>query len=139
MADAPKTVRWPNNTLQGYLLAENGDGLVMERPYAARGTVQKQSSPTLTTGNGGGSGVVVNMNEELRIRYLTPRECFRLMGQDEESINRIMEAEPSKTAQYRLAGNSIVVDVLVAIFKGIYVEESFQKAKPKQNSLEDFL
>lgn len=46
-------IRWPNNTLQGYLMAEEGDGIVTERPYAARGTVQKQSSPTLTTGRGG--------------------------------------------------------------------------------------
>lgn len=139
MTEEQKTIRWPNATQQGYLIAEDGDGLVMERTHVARGTVQKQSAPTLTTGKGGGTGVVIDMDEQIRIRYLTPRECFRLMGQDEESIDRIMEAEPSKTAQYRLAGNSIVVDVLVAIFKGIYVDESFSKPKPKQNSLEDFL
>ena len=79
------TIRWPNATQQGYLLAEEGDGLVMERTHVARGTVQKQTSPTLTTGKGGGSGVVIAVNSELRIRYLTPRECLRLMGQDEES------------------------------------------------------
>ena len=132
------TIRWPNATQQGYLLAEEGDGLVMERTHVARGTVQKQTSPTLTTGRGGGSGVVIDVNSELRIRYLTPRECLRLMGQDEESIDRLMEAEPSKTAQYKLAGNSIVVDVLAAIFNGIYNDNSFSKPKPKQNSLEDY-
>lgn len=132
-------IRWPNNTLQGYLIAEEGDGIVTERPYAARGTVQKQSSPTLTTGRGGGSGVVVMSDEELRIRYLTPRECFRLMGQPDDAIDRIIEAEPAKTHQYRLAGNSIVVDCLAAIFKGIYIDETFEKPRPKQNSLEDFL
>lgn len=78
-------------------------------------------------------------DEELRIRYLTPRECFRLMGQPDDAIDRIIEAEPAKTNQYRLAGNSIVVDCLAAIFKGIYIDETFEKPKPKQNSLEDFL
>ena len=47
-------IRWPSNTAVGYMEAEEGDGLVMERPNKARGTVQKQESPTLTTGRGGG-------------------------------------------------------------------------------------
>lgn len=72
----------------------------------------------------------------LRIRYLTPRECLRLMGQSDDAIDKLMEAEPSKTSQYRLAGNSIVVDVLTAIFRGIYIENTFEKPKPKQKSLE---
>lgn len=73
-----------------------------------------------------------------RIRYLTPRECLRLMGQTDDAIDRIMEAEPSKTAQYKFAGNSIVVDVLVAIFKGIFVDGTFDPPKAKQVSLDSW-
>lgn len=48
---------------------------------------------------------------ELRIRKLTPKECFRLMGFDDESFHKA-EAVNSNTQLYKQAGNSIVVDVL---------------------------
>lgn len=51
-----------------------------------------------------------------RIRQHTPREFFRLMGLKDSEINAIQETGLSKTAQYKLAGNSIVVDVLVKLF-----------------------
>lgn len=47
-----------------------------------------------------------------RIRKLTPRECLRLMGFDDD-FNQVV----SDTQMYRQAGNSIVVDVLIAILK----------------------
>ena len=80
--------------------------------------------------------VTENVND-LRIRYLTPRECLRLMGFDDPSIDRLMAAVPSKTNQYKLAGNSIVVDCLESIFKAIYIDKTFRKAKPKQVTLFD--
>lgn len=51
----------------------------------------------------------------LRIRKLTPKECFRLMGFDDESFHRA-EAVNSGTQLYKQAGNSIVVDVLEELF-----------------------
>lgn len=75
---------------------------------------------------------------DLRIRSLTPRECLRLMGQDELSIDRLMAAEKSKTAIFKMAGNSIVVDVLEAIFRGIYIEETFTEPRPKQKSIDSY-
>lgn len=51
----------------------------------------------------------------LRIRKLTPKECFRLMGFDDESFQRA-EAVNSNTQLYKQAGNSIVVDVLEELF-----------------------
>lgn len=51
----------------------------------------------------------------LRIRKLTPKECFRLMGFDDESFHRA-EAVNSNTQLYKQAGNSIVVDVLEELF-----------------------
>lgn len=136
-----KEIRWPTNNRRGYIQAHEGDGLVMARPTKARGTVREQLSPTLTTGKGCDTGTVTrergsdNMEDGLRIRFLTPRECLRLMGQDEQSIDRLMGAVDSKAAQYRLAGNSIVVDVLVEIFDGIYNKDTFTEPAPKQYSL----
>lgn len=51
-----------------------------------------------------------------RIRKLTERECFRLMGVRDEDIDKIREVV-SKSQCYKLAGNSIVVDVMVGIFE----------------------
>jgi DNA (cytosine-5)-methyltransferase 1 len=62
------------------------------------------------------AGVVQNY----RIRKLTPRECFRLMGVSESDIDKIQSAGISKTQQYKMAGNSIVVDVLYYIFRNLF-------------------
>ena len=63
------------------------------------------------------------IEENFRIRKLTPRECFRLMGMRDDDIDKIQEAGISNTQQYKLAGNSIVVDVLEAIFKNLFKGE----------------
>lgn len=55
------------------------------------------------------------MELDMRIRKLTPKECFRLMGFDDESFHRA-EAVNSNTQLYKQAGNSIVVDVLEELF-----------------------
>ena len=52
--------------------------------------------------------------ENIRIRKLTPRECWRLMGFDDEDFNKA-RAVNSDTQLYKQAGNSIVVNVLEAI------------------------
>lgn len=56
-----------------------------------------------------------------RIRKLTPRECFRLMGMRDDDIDKIQAAGISNTQQYKMAGNSIVVNVLEAIFKELFL------------------
>ena len=50
--------------------------------------------------------------KRLRIRKLTPRECFRLMDVDEHYIDTIQAVGISKSQQYKLAGNSIVVNCM---------------------------
>lgn len=66
----------------------------------------------------------VRGHEEMRyrIRKLTPRECFRLMGVDDNDIDKIQAAGISNSQQYKLAGNSIVVDVLYHIFRKVFCE-----------------
>ena len=60
--------------------------------------------------------------KKFRIRKLTERECFRLMGVDDADIDKMQAAGLSKSAQYKLAGNSIVVDVLYHIFRKAFIE-----------------
>lgn len=71
-------------------------------------------------------GIAQNEKGRLRIRYLTPRECLRLQAFPDDTIDRLMAAE-SKSQCYKLAGNSIAVCCLKAIFKGIYIDETFVK------------
>ncbi len=60
------------------------------------------------------AGVDNYVTTEGRIRKLTPRECLRLMGFCDS-----FKIEVSDTAMYQQAGNSIVVDVLIAIMNSI--------------------
>lgn len=57
--------------------------------------------------------------ENFRIRKLTPRECYRLMGFSDDDFEKA-QSVVSNTQLYKQAGNSIVVDVLYYIFKSLY-------------------
>lgn len=58
-----------------------------------------------------------------RIRKLTERECFRLMGVGDNEIDKIQASGVSRSQQYKMAGNSIVVDVLFHLFRKIFAEK----------------
>ncbi len=81
-----------------------------------RFTKNKEFADTIVTTQK--EGVVVkneiNGSESLRIRKLTPREVFRLMGVKDRDYEKI--ADFSNSSLYRLAGNSIVIQVLMGIF-----------------------
>lgn len=164
-----------NATKQGYLMAEEGDGVdISGRMEYHRGTVQKGLCQTIkTTGdvgvvvkesysdlekslftedgnikryldsdivdefkdgqmattsypNGYGHGtrvhnesIALTVNErpsvkvDLRIRKLTPKECWRLMGVKDEDFEKVNQ---SNNSLYHLAGDSIVTTVLMGIF-----------------------
>lgn len=57
-----------------------------------------------------------SVKHNLRIRKLTPKECFRLMGVKDEDYEKCAKNQ-SDSSLYHLAGDSIVVNVLMAIFK----------------------
>ena len=61
-----------------------------------------------------------NSNSGYRIRKLTPKECWRLMGFSDEDFEKAQNAGVSNTQLYKQAGNSIVTDVLYYIFKELY-------------------
>lgn len=84
------------------------------RVYSPQGV-----SPTLKTCGGGGLQPKI-LTDEHCIRRLTPREFFRLMGVSDADFDKIKAAGISDTQLYKLAGNSIVVPVLIEIFKQLF-------------------
>jgi DNA (cytosine-5)-methyltransferase 1 len=62
------------------------------------------------------------LDKSFKIRRLTPRECWRLMGFRDEHIERAIALGISDSQLYKQAGNSIVVDVLYYIFKELFKE-----------------
>lgn len=80
-------------------------------------------SPTINTAQGGQREVKIleTTPEAYRIRKLTPRECWRLMGFTDAEFDRVKGV--SNTQLYKQAGNSIVVNVLAEIFNRLLTEE----------------
>ncbi len=110
----PTKILVPAKNAKGYTEAEDGDGIYIDRPEQKRGVVQHNMIPTLKTG--GNDVAFVESVREMRVRMLTPRECWRLMGFTDVDFDKAA-AVVSNTRLYMQAGNSIVVNVLVAIFK----------------------
>ena len=88
--------------------------------YAGNVWDKENISPGLMTMQGGERQPLRENEREresnIRIRKLTPRECWRLMGFTDEDFDKAKEVN-SDTQLYKQAGNSIVVNVLEAIFR----------------------
>lgn len=106
-----------NNTKRGYIECYENQILKISFPTSnsKRGRVQGDLCPTITTKN----ELAVFDNNHI-FRVLTPKECFRLMGVNDEDYNKLTVSDSQK---YKQAGNSIVVDVLMAIFKNLFITE----------------
>lgn len=147
-------------TKKGYAIAQEGDGVYINRPHQKRGVVQKGICQTIkaqcddigvvvkdkinVVGNYSPSGheasriidpngisptikenhgtINAIIDEKLRIRKYTPKEVFRLMGFDDEDFEKASKVN-SNAQLYKQAGNSIVVNVLEAIFKEMMEEK----------------
>lgn len=93
------------------------------------GKIEKKFTNTITTkqDRNPNAGVIVEKNlhgNVTKMRYLTPRETFNLMGFPESKFDKLILANEkdkylSNAHLYKMAGNSIVVDILVEIFKEI--------------------
>ena len=103
------------STKQGYDIAKEGNSINLEQPNSTtrRGRVGNKIANTLTCSC---NQAVVN---EYRIRKLTPLECYRLMGFDDEDFYKA-SALNSNSQLYKQAGNSICVNVLEEIFKNLF-------------------
>jgi DNA (cytosine-5)-methyltransferase 1 len=104
-------------TKQGYAIARDGDGVDVSYldSETRRGRVQEEMSGTIQCNDS--LGVV---ESDLRIRKLTPKECYRLMGFKDEAFERAAKVI-SNSQLYKTAGNSIVVKVLEAIFTNLFM------------------
>lgn len=81
-------------------------------------------SPTLNTMQGGDrQPKIVERAYEFRIRKLTPLECWRLMGFDDDDFYKAQNVGISNSQLYKQAGNSIVVNVLQTIFRQFNFEK----------------
>jgi DNA (cytosine-5)-methyltransferase 1 len=127
-------IKIKNATQKGYLEATEGDGIDISNGSNDRGAVinplkgisgkswqfeqqvydENGSARTLKASEG--SGNIPKVINDLRIRKLTPKECFRLMGVKDEDFEKVAKNQ-SDSSLYHLAGDSIVVNVLMAIFK----------------------
>ena len=94
--------------------------------YAGNVWDQESVSPTIMTAQGGNRQPLVVDNVKWRIRKLTPKECWRLMGFSDEDCDRASKYV-SDSALYKQAGNSIVTSCLVAIFYSLLLKDSSTK------------
>ena len=104
------------------IVEHNTDCIIREEPLDIKGWHRNAKevlnidgiSRTLSTQS---NNLVTKIKEKrtMRIRKLTPKECWRLMGFDDADFEKA-EKVNSNTQLYKQAGNSIVVDVLENIF-----------------------
>ena len=109
-------------TKEGSIECEIGDCFDASYPESTtrRGRVQDKGNicPTLTAQN----QEIVRIESKYSIRKFTPRECGRLMGVSDEDIFK-MEKVNSDTQLYKQFGNSIVVNVMRAMFKNLNIDQ----------------
>lgn len=106
-----------NATKTGYTMAGIGDGIDLAYPNSQtrRGRVQTQQSNTLTTSDN--LGVLVD-DQPIRIRKLTPKECWRLQGFSDVQYEKAA-AVNSNSQLYKQAGNAVTVNVVEEIGRHI--------------------
>lgn len=90
----------------------------MNRVYSPQGV-----SPTIKTVSGGGREVKI-LEQDEAVRVMTPREYFRLMGFSDEDFDLLAVNDISNTQLYKMAGNSIVVNVAEFLFCQIFDSEN---------------
>ena len=107
------------------------DNLLLENNIQKVGQISSNGSQcgTVISDNGISANLVAGTHgyanshiaTQYRIRKLTPRECGRLMGVSDEDIDK-MSAVNSNTQLYRQFGNSIVVQVMCAMFRNLNIQ-----------------
>ena len=145
----PKQIAVREATKQGYAIAEQGDSVNVTYPDSKtrRGRVGKQVAQTLQAGEVN-QGVVIDDTQgydgtriykgvsptirssrsglktidNLRIRKLTPLECWRLQSFTDEQFYKAKDSGVSNSQLYKQAGNAVTVNVVDYIVKNIIKE-----------------
>lgn len=120
-----------NATKMGYLEVTEGGCFDLAFPGSdkRRGRVIGGGYITPTLDTGCQVGVVMRDDidiEKIRVRKLTPRECFRLQGFPDEYFDRAAEV-CSDSQLYKQAGNSVTVNVIYEIAKRLEAGEKDDK------------
>lgn len=90
--------------------------------FKGQESIKQDAAPSLRATDYKAPRCVWEKSPSYRIRKLTPRECFRLMGVTEADIDKIQQSGVSQSQQYKMAGNSIVVDCLYHMFRKMFTE-----------------
>ena len=90
--------------------------------FKGQESIKQDAAPSLRATDYKAPHCVWEKSPSYRIRKLTPRECFRLMGVTEADIDKIQQSGVSQSQQYKMAGNSIVVDCLYHMFRKMFTE-----------------
>ena len=118
----PKQILVKQATKKGYIEMDVPGVCDLSYPDSKtrRGRVQegRNVSPTLTATQQD----ICHVDAEYRVRKLTPKECWRLMGFSDEDFEKAATAGVSNAQLYKQAGNSIVVPVLEGIFRQMSME-----------------
>ena len=103
-----------NGTKQGYQLAEVGDSVDLSYPSSLtrRARVGRGIAHNLSCSSQ--MGAVVLNGRVVKIRRLTPKECFRLQGFSDDLFEKA-KAVNSDAQLYKQAGNGVTVPVVYAI------------------------
>lgn len=84
-------------------------------------TPRKDITSTLNAGMDGHQNNIIANN--FRIRKLTPKECWRLMGFSDSDFDKAKASGVSNSQLYKQAGNSIVVNVLEGILRNLLIDQ----------------
>ena len=133
-------------TEQGFIECQIGDVVDLSNPSSKtrRGRVQGggKISPTITTS----CGVCKIMDKQVEdylykdfgVFKLTPRECGRLMGVNDQDIDKMFSVN-SNSQCYKQFGNSIVVPVLMGIFSQLGIKNVRKWNELNQDEREELI
>lgn len=114
----PNCIKLRNGTKQGYQIAYPGDSVDLAYPASATRRARVGQGFAHALSCSGAVGVVVWNGKLVRIRRLTPRECFRLQGFPDDLFDKAAKVN-SDTQLYKQAGNGVTVNVVYAIGRKI--------------------
>lgn len=103
-------------TKNGYIEVHRGGCFDMSFPDSKtrRGRVVDNGNTTPTLDTSCDVGVIEQDGKRIKVRKLTPKECFRLQGFPDEYFERAAEVN-SDSQLYKQAGNSVTVNVIYEI------------------------
>lgn len=119
-------ISYPNNIRKRGRVGKEISQTILTSPNIATLENANITSNDINFNEGKISKVALLVSEDkryyMRIRKLTPLECWRLMGFDDEDFYKAKSVGLSNTQLYKQAGNSIVVDVLEQILKELFIK-----------------